>query len=234
MPLHFADGVKAAPSTSVAGREIVFTNSHGSRVAHRFADTTVDWSYEPAGDDPHPVISGRDDYEAFDVAEGLVYTQFHHREAVPNAAVSLVLDFTHGRSLAVVSRIEETQVQQAFLPGRIEGFATLGPQPAHSTALVGRRVRWTSGAHRCEHDYHSAGSYTWRCSAGATDHCTTYQLRPGISVFAAREKSAPSASVSVIDHRDSAALRSYGAVFGLDEGPTQLTFGAAGELLGEN
>jgi MoaF N-terminal domain len=41
------DGNKAAGSSSVAGCEIVFTNSHGSRVLHHFDATTVEWGYEP-------------------------------------------------------------------------------------------------------------------------------------------------------------------------------------------
>ena len=52
------DGNKAVRSSSVAGREIVFTNSHGSRVSHRFDPTAVDWSYAPGAGDPHPVASG--------------------------------------------------------------------------------------------------------------------------------------------------------------------------------
>jgi hypothetical protein len=91
---------------SLAGREIVFTDQRDSRVSHRFDTTTVEWSYQPGDNDPHPVISGRDEYEAFDVAEGLVYAQFHHRADVPNTAVSLVLDVDNGRSLAVVSAIQ--------------------------------------------------------------------------------------------------------------------------------
>jgi hypothetical protein len=91
---------------SLAGREIVFTDQRDSRVSHRFDTTTVEWSYQPGDNDPHPVISGRDPYEAFDVAEGLVYAQFHHRADVPNTAVSLVLDVENNRSLAVVSAIQ--------------------------------------------------------------------------------------------------------------------------------
>lgn len=112
---------------SLAGREIVFTDQRDSRVSHRFDTTTVEWSYQPGDNDPHPVISCRDEYEAFDVAEGLVYAQFHHRADVPNTAVSLVLDVENGRSLAVVSAIQtpppgRTGVQHTFLPGRIEGW----------------------------------------------------------------------------------------------------------------
>ncbi|MFC9840929.1 MoaF C-terminal domain-containing protein [Rhodococcus sp. NPDC127530] len=240
------DGNKAVRSSSVAGREIAFTNSQGSRVSHRFDTTTVEWSYEPGTGDPHPALSGRDDYEAFDVAEGLVYTQFHHRDDVPNVAVSLVLDFESGRSLAIVSTIGDptegrTRVQHNFLQGRIEGLETRGPEPAPTTALLGRRALWTySDEHSYEHVYLGPHSYTWHCLAGPaagladTDECTTYELRPGIYVFASREKVIPCASVTIADHRDITSLRSYGALFGLDETgelPTHFTFGAVGELL---
>ena len=242
------DGNKAAASSIVADREIVTTNSHGSRVLHRFDATAVDWSYEPGAGDPHPVKSGRSDYEAFEVAEGLLYTQFHHRVDVPNTAVSLVLDFENGHSLAIVSTIMEpvegrTRVQHNFLPGLIEGVEARGPEHARSTALLGRRVLWTySDEHRYEHVYLGPNSYTWHCLAGPaagladTDECTTYELRPGIYVFASRGKVIPCASVAIADHRDTASPRSYGAVFGLDETgelPTHFTFGAVGELLGQ-
>ncbi|MEW2501144.1 MoaF C-terminal domain-containing protein [Amycolatopsis sp. NPDC047767] len=229
--------------STVAGREIVFTNSYGSRVVHRFGATILDWSYEPGPGDPHPALSGRDDYEAFEIADGLVYTQFHHQVDVPDVAVSLVLDFEHGRSLAVVSTIEDrARVRHTFLPGLIEGLATSGTEPAPTAALLGRRVRWTYGdGSRYEHVHVEPNANSWRCVSGpsagltGTDECTTYELRPEIYVLAAREKAAPSASVTIADHRDLAALRAYGAVFGLDRTgaqPTQHTFGAAGELLG--
>jgi hypothetical protein len=59
----------------LAGREIVFTDPRDSRVSHRFDATTVEWSYQAGDSEPHPEISGPDEYEAFDVAEGLVYAQ---------------------------------------------------------------------------------------------------------------------------------------------------------------
>ncbi|MFC4946583.1 MoaF C-terminal domain-containing protein [Pseudonocardia sp. GCM10023141] len=241
------DGDTAVRSSSMPGREIVFTNSHRSRVSHRFDTTAVAWSYEPGAGDPHPVASGRSDYDAFDVAAGLVYTQFHHRDDVPNTAISLVLDFDAGHSLAVVSTIIDptegrTRVQHTFIPGRIEGLQTRGSEPAPTTALLGRRVVWTCGdERRYEHLYRDPHTYRWHCLAGPeaghgdTDECTTYAMRPGISVLATREKVIPRASVTIADHRDSTALRSYGAVFGpaaAGAPPEHFTFGGVGELVG--
>lgn len=59
-------------------------------------------------------------------------------------------------------------------------------------------------------------------------------MRPGIYVFAWREKVIPCASVTIADHRDITAMRSHGVLFGLDESgtlPTHFTFGARGRLL---
>ena len=111
-----------------------------------------------------------------------------------------------------------TRVRHNFLPGRIEGLETRGPEPAPTTALLGRRVLWTySDEHSYEHVYLGPHSYTWHCLAGPaadladTDECTTYQIRPGIYVFASRGKVIPCASVTIADHRDITSLRSYGS-----------------------
>ena len=88
--------------------------------------------------------------------------------------------------------------------------------------------------------YLSPQWYTWQCLAGPergladTDEQTTYQLRPGIYVFAWREKVIPCAAVTVADHRDLRDMRSHGVLFGLDETgqvATHFTFGAFGRLL---
>lgn len=242
------DANKADGSSSLVGREIVWADARGTRVLHRFSAGFVDWTYEPGDGDPRPPASGRDEYEAFDVAEGLVYTQFHHSTHAPNEAVSLVLDMENGRSLAIVSVIGDalqgrTRVQHAFITGWIEGIEVKGEEHAPTTALLGRRVLWTySDEHSYEHVYLGTHWYTWHCLAGPemgladTDECTTYQIRPGIYIFAWREKVIPCASVTIADHRDITALRSYGVLFGLDETgqvPTHFTFGAVGQLLSQ-
>ncbi len=56
-----------------------------------------------------------------------------------------------------------------------------------------------------------------------------WQIRPGIYVFAWREKVIPARPVTIADHRDVNAIRSHGVLFGLDESgevPTHFTFGA--------
>ncbi|MHA6804546.1 MoaF C-terminal domain-containing protein [Salinifilum ghardaiensis] len=67
-----------------------------------------------------------------------------------------------------------------------------------------------------------------------TDEHTSYEIRPGIDLFAWREKVVPCASVTVADHHHPHRMRSHGALFGLDETgtlPVQFTFGAYGRLL---
>ena len=146
-----------------------------------------------------------------------------------------MLDLRHGRSLAVISEIlpapeqGRTRVQHHFAPGTIEG------------AAVGRRVEWVySEEHAYEHVYLSPRWYSWQCLAGPergladTDENSVWEVRPGIYVFAWREKVIPCASVTIADHRDVNAIRSHGVLFGLDESgevPTHFTFGAHGRLL---
>ncbi|WP_310971601.1 MULTISPECIES: MoaF N-terminal domain-containing protein [unclassified Amycolatopsis] len=94
------------------------TDDRGTRIIHRFGAGTVGWDYAPGATDPLPAATGEDHYEAFHVAEGLVYAQFHHTDE-PTEAVSLFLGFTTGHALSVITTIAE---------------------PAPTTALIGRRV----------------------------------------------------------------------------------------------
>lgn len=181
--------------------------------------------------------------ETFLVADELYYVQFHP-EATPREAVSLVLDLRHGRALVVTTTINDggtPRVSQEFRPATIDGAAVTGTAMAASTALIGRRALWIySSVHAYEHVYLSPHWYTWHCLAGPergladTDEHAVYEVRPGIYVFAWREKVIPCASVTVADHRDIRNLRSHGVLFGLDEtgeNTTHFTFGAYGRLL---
>ena len=97
-----------------------------------------------------------------------------------------------------------------------------------------------STEHAYEHVYLSPQWYTWQCLAGPergladTDEHTTFEVRPGINVFAWREKVIPCGSVTIADHRDARAIRSHGVLFGENEagdGWTHFTFGAHGRLI---
>ncbi|HWU45556.1 MAG TPA: molybdenum cofactor biosynthesis F family protein [Humibacter sp.] len=239
------DANKAPLSDALSGREIVVLDDRGTRVRHRFGADTVSWEYHPGSGDETPASNGTDAYEAIEVDDDLIYAQFHHRH-LPNEAVSLILDLRAGRALSVISVIREpvkgqTRVAHVFVPGTIEGAAVSGVAAAPSTALIGRRVMWVySPVHAYEHVYLSPQWYTWQCLAGPergladTDENSVWELRPGIYVFAWREKVIPCASVTIADHRNVQAIRSHGVLFGLDESgttPTHFTFGAHGRLI---
>ncbi|GAB4099681.1 MoaF C-terminal domain-containing protein [Sinomonas halotolerans] len=231
------DGAKADPSPVLDGRAIALED--GSR--YRFAAGRVSWSSAEC--------AGGSAYEAFEVAEGLVYAQYaEETSGRAAAAVSLVLDLERGWALRVTSTVVgagpgRTAVAQRFEAAAIAGCQSQGRPPSPSDDLVGRRVMWVySGEHAYEHVYLSPGLYTWQCLAGPergladTDECTVYCVRPGIYVFAWREKVIPCASVTVADHRRLTALRSHGVLFGLDASAREqvhFTFGAHGRLLSQ-
>ena len=240
------DANKAAHSTALSGREITVLDGRGTRIVHRFADTTVTWDYMPGAEDPTEAATDTDDYEAFEVDEDLYFVQFHHNY-LPHEAVSLVLDLRHGRALAVISGIlsaperGRTRVQHIFAPSIIEGMEVTGTEAAPTRSLIGRRVEWVySSEHAYEHVYLSSRWYTWQCLAGPergladTDENSVWEVRPGIVVFAWREKVIPCGSVTIAAHRDQSAIRSHGVLFGLDETgevPTHFTLGAHGRLI---
>lgn len=230
------DANRAPHSEALAGGTYTVLLEDGTRISHEFGQRTVHWKHSGKGE------SGEDPYEAFEVDTGLYYVQFQHTHDAKQA-VSLVLDLTGGHALAVLSTIGDTAqrptvVTQRFDVGTIEGIEPSGTAPAPSTDLLGRRMLWKySPAHSYEHIYLTERWYTFHCLSGPeagladTDACTYYRLRPGIYLFAWREKVVPCAAVTVADHRD---LRSHGALFGLHEDLTQtvhFTFGAYGRLL---
>lgn len=240
------DANKVDPTQDLAGRTISLTTGDGTRISHRFTADSVSWEFQPGQGATGPEAgAGEDEYEAIKVADGLYWVQFQH-VARPEEAVSLCLDLTHGRALAVIATIREpgpgrTAVGHQFLPATIDGAEVTGAAPAPTIALIGRRVMWEySPVHVYEHLYLSPQWYTWQCLAGPergladTDENTAYELRRGIYVFAWREKVIPCASVTVADHRDVTAIRSHGVLFGLNEAETEkvhFTFGAHGRLL---
>lgn len=213
------DANKAPAVDDLRGREFVLRDDNG----------------------PLRTWTGTDADETFLVDDDLYYVQVRPAD---REAVSLFLDLRDGRALVVTTTIGDhgtPRVTQEFRPATIDGYDVRGEAMAPSTALIGRRVLWVySAEHAYEHVYLSPHWYTWQCLAGPergladTDENTVYRLRPGIHVFAWREKVIPCASVTVADHRDARALRSHGVLFGLDatgERPTHFTFGAHGRLL---
>lgn len=239
------DANKAPLSNELNGRTVTLVDDRGTRITHSFSTGEVSWIYEPGEGDPIEATEQTDPCEVIKVADELFFAQFHH-EYHPHEAVSLFIDLRHGRALAVISVLgeathEHTAVQQIFLPARIEGIEPTGEAPAPTTELIGRRALWVySKEHAYEHVYLTSHWYTWVCLAGPekgqadTDEHSTWRIRPGIYVFAWREKVVPCASVTIADHRDQHALRAHGVLFGADEagtGQTHFTFGAYGRLL---
>lgn len=239
------DASKAEPTAALDGRTLTLVDDRGTRIVHTFATDAVSWDYRPGVDDPIAAAAHTDVCEVFEVDGDLFYAQFHH-EHQPDETVSLVLDLRSGHALAVISILGypapgRTAVQQSFVPMRIEELGQTGPAPAPTTELIGRRVLWVySEEHAYEHIYVSPHWYTWQCLAGPeqgladTDENTVWRVRPGIYVFAWREKVIPCGSVTIADHRDAKALRSFGVLFGRDGSGTDrshFTFGARGRLL---
>ncbi|MFJ3956654.1 MoaF C-terminal domain-containing protein [Arthrobacter sp. NPDC090010] len=242
------DANKAPHDTALAGRVITVVDERGTRVSHQFSEHEVSWDYQPGPKDPLEPHRGTDSYEAFLVDDGLYFVQFHHRDS-PTQAISLVLDLRNGHALSTISTIlpedgrpaGATRVRHDFAPGVIEGATVHGKRPAPTDSMIGRRVVWDySPEHAYEHIYLSDQWYTWQCLAGPekgladTDENSVWEIRPGINLFAWREKVIPCASVTIADHRNGAAIRSHGVLFGLDESgevPTHFTFGALGRLV---
>lgn len=239
------DASKAELSHALDGRTIAVVDDRGTRVTHTFGDGTVTWEYAPGASDETPADTRTDACEVIEVDDELFYAQFQHDHR-PEEAVTLILDLRGGHALSVISLLGaaspgRTAVQQIFAPGRIEGLEQTGSAPAPTTELIGRRVLWVySSEHAYEHVYLSPHWYTWQCLAGPeqgladTDENTVWRIRPGICVFAWREKVIPCGSVTIADHRDQKAIRSHGVLFGADEsgsGATHFTFGAHGRLI---
>lgn len=236
------DGNKPTTSSDLVGRTVVVVNEDGNQIDHVFDADTVTHTFRPAdGSEPATHI---DEYEAFAIADGLQYVQFHD-QAHPNDSVSILVDDESGRTLTVLTDIYppeegQTRVRQAFVLGTVGDAVQTGSAPGPTSSLVGRRILWVhSDEYAYEHVYLSTRWLTWQCLAGAergladTDEATTYQLRPGIFVLGRRRNVSPFAALTVIDARDPGALRSYGALFGLDSSgePMHVTFGAHGLLL---
>lgn len=241
------DANKAPLSHALDGGTVTVVDDRGTRITHTFSAGRVAWAYEPGANDPTQPTAQTDACEVIEVDDELYYAQFHH-EYRPDEAVSLLLDLRHGRALSIVSVLGEAShdhraVQQAFVPGVIEGMDATGPAPAPTTELIGRRALWVySTQHAYEHTYLTPHWYTWQCLAGPergladTDEHTTWRVRPGIYVFAWREKVIPCGSITIADHRDPHSLRSHGVLFGADEqgtGQTHFTFGAYGRVLSQ-
>jgi hypothetical protein len=206
----FAAGIATnrLPATErLAGTRHRVTLSNGADMRLKFTDgRTFEWK-SVAG--PHRGTSGKDRYEAIEVAENVLFvdTLFSSR---PREAMTLIANTRTRRLLAIVSTVAEKkiegqpQVSQQFLPGALgdPAAAPTGPEPAPTRDLIGLRALYRySPNHVYEHIYLSSERYSWQCLVGVqrghadTDLATTYKLDQDQYVFTFREFLIPVASV---------------------------------------
>jgi hypothetical protein len=223
----FAAGIATnrLPATArLAGTQQRITLSDGTDMRMRFIDgKAFEWSVE-AG--PRAKTSGRDQYEAIDVADHVVFidTTFSSR---PHDAVSIVANSSTRRVLAIVSTVAETkvsgvpQVSQQFLTGVLgdPNQPPSGPLPGPTRDLIGlRSIYRYSPNHVYEHIYLNSERYCWQCLVGVqrghgdTDLATTYKFDEDQYIFTFREFIIPVASVFFYNMRQ---LRSTGKFLGV-------------------
>jgi hypothetical protein len=223
----FASGIatnRLPPTERLGGTQHRIRLSDGTDMRLKFVDQrTVEWNLA-AG--PRSPASGKDWYEAIEVAENVLFvdTLFLSR---PREAVTIIVSTRTRRLLAIVSTVDEKkaegepQVRQQFLPGVLGDPAAspTGPEPAPTRDLIGLRSLYRySPNHVYEHIYLSSERYSWQCLVGVqrghadTDLATTYRFDEDQYVFTFREFIIPVASVFFYNMRQ---LRSTGKFLGI-------------------
>jgi hypothetical protein len=223
----FAEGIATnrLPATKRLGGKLYrMTFSDGSDMNLKFLDgTALEWRVT-AG--PHSGTSGKDWYEAIDVAENVIFidTYFVSR---PREATTVIVNTATRRLLAIISMVGEKkvegepQVRQEFLTGVLgdPNVAPAGPEPAPTRDLIGLRSLYRySPNHVYEHIYLSSQRYSWQCLKGVqrghadTDLATTYKFDKDQYIFTFREFIIPVASVFFYNMQQ---LRSTGKFLGI-------------------
>ena len=223
----FAAGIATnrLPSTGrLAGSELRISLADGTDGMIKFVDGKIfEWRFASG---PHSGTSGRDWYEAIDVAEDVVFidTLFRSR---PREAMTLIVNTQTRRVLVVVSAVAEEkvpgepQVRQQFLTGVLgdPSVTPRGPEPAPTRDLIGLRSLYRySPEHVYEHIYLNSKRYCWQCLVGVqrghgdTDLATTYRFDEDQYIFTFREFIIPVASVFFYDMKQ---LRSTGKFLGI-------------------
>ena len=223
----FAAGIATnrLPNTDrLAGSEFRIRLADGTDEMITFIDGKIfEWRFA-AG--PHSGTSGRDWYEAIDVAKDVVFIDTLSRPR-PREAMTLIVNTQTRRVLAVISTVAkekipgEPQVSQQFLTG-VVGSPTVpptGPEPAPTRDLIGLRSLYRySPQHVYEHIYLNSKRYGWQCLVGVqrghgdTDLATTYRFDEDQYVFTFREFIIPVASVFFYNMKQ---LRSTGKFLGI-------------------
>lgn len=183
---------------------------------------------------PHEVLwteaqsgggSGRDWYEAIEVAAGIFFIDLTFA-ARPAEALTIVLNLATRRVLTVRSRVRsaeeagaEPRVVQYFSVGTLAGGPACGEEPAPTRDLIGLRTFQTySPLHTYEHTYLSSQRYAWQCLVGVqrghgdVDMASYWRFEEGLYLFTFREFLIPVASVFLFNFRD---MRSTGKFLGI-------------------
>jgi hypothetical protein len=223
----FAAGIATnrLPSTDrLAGSEFQLSLSDKTDMTLRFIDgNTFEWNV--AGG-PDSGTSGKDWYEAIDVADDVVFLDSLNH-ARPREAKTLIVNTQTRRVLSVVSKVAEKkpqgepQVSQVFHTG-ILGDPKIppgGPEPAPTRDLIGLRALYRySPNHLYEHIYLNSERYGWQCLIGVQkgqgdmDLSTTYKFDEDQYLFTFREFIIPVASVFFYNIKQ---MRSTGKFLGI-------------------
>ncbi len=223
----FAAGIATnrLPKTGrLTGSEFRITLSDATEMTLTFLDgKTFEWRFAfglQAGK------SGRDWYEAIDVAKDVVFIDTLSQSR-PREATTLIVNTETRRVLAILSTVAEEkvpgepQVRQQFLTGVLgdPGAPPTGTEPAPTRDLIGLRSLYRySPEHVYEHIYLSSMRYGWQCLVGVqrghgdTDLATTYKFDEDQYIFTFREFIIPVASVFFYNMKE---LRSTGKFLGI-------------------
>jgi hypothetical protein len=224
----FADGIATnrLPSTDrLANSELRINLSDGTDMKCEFLDgKTFDWSVVSG---PYSGSSGKDWYEAIDVAEDVIFidTLFKSR---PRDAMTVIVNTATRRILAILSTVAENKVEgvprvsQDFMTGILgdPNIPPTGPEPVPTRDLIGLRVFNTySPNHVYEHVYLNSQRYCWQNLIGVqrgqgdVDMATYYKFDENQYLFAFREFKIDVASVFFYNYDD---MRQTGKFLGLD------------------
>ena len=213
------------PSTDrLIGSQWQITLSEGTGMRLRFIKgNSLEWNQVAGSRAP---ASGRDWYEAIEVAENVFFidTLFQSR---PREAITYIVNTVTLRVLAIISTVAEKktegmpQVGQQFLTGMLgnPSVTPTGPEPAPTRDLIGlRSVYRYSPNNVYEHIYLNSERYCWQCLGGVqrghgdTDLATTYKFDENQYIFTFREFIIPVASVFFYNMKQ---MRSTGKFLGI-------------------
>lgn len=219
----FAAGIatnRLPTSEALVGRALPLHLPGGTLTLEPEDRHTLSWT-----DDRDGGASGRDWYEAIEVAPGIFFIDMTFT-ARPAEALTVVVNLATRRVLAVRSRVRsaeeagaEPRVVQYFHVGTLAGEPACGEAPAPTRDLIGLRTFQTySPLHTYEHTYLSSERYAWQCLVGVqrghgdVDMASYWRFEEGLYLFTFREFLIPVASVFLFNFRD---MRSTGKFLGI-------------------